>query len=154
MREIRFRGIDKRGIWHYGYLWESPEGLRYIKEKISRNHWADYQVKLESIGQFTGLRDKNGEEIYDGDIVKHIRFHWYCPEHPENNTDLIDNNLIIYSEEDRAFKSKIIDLTRNKISGKFSGEGYLSFSDERADKNEIEVIGNIYENPKLLGVKK
>lgn len=145
MREIKFRAWNKeekkidnwKSLLNCNSIWFS----RLISGQEKKYH---------ELMQYTGLKDKNGKEIYEGDILKGIRVNWYCPGHPENNTDLVNNYLICWNDEKHAFTRKTIDLARNERSGKFSGEGSLSFNDERADENIIEVIGNLYENPELL----
>ena len=67
MREILFRGKSTdTGKWVEGDLSRLPTGARYIG-----NYRSAYAVDPETVGQFTGLYDKNGKRIFEGDIVKY-----------------------------------------------------------------------------------
>src|SRR5690606_5526149 len=147
MREIKFRGkaimsieeLELMGIehdsgWVYGNLIKNgnrPVITADILEEIDESIYPEWWVVVEpkSVGQFTGLCDKNGKEIYEGDIYK-----------KHNNI-----YLVIY---DNGFKwQKIYDswLERNVFSDK-----RRSIISEVDCSLFIEVIGNIYENPELL----
>ena len=123
MREIKFRGLDEKGKWHYGYFWVAAEGTHFIKERIAETHSADFKVRPETVGQYTGLKDKtrtpehpNGKEIYKGDVAKFNKY----------------NYEIYWKSEDACWSlTPICTLTNRYIP-------------------QTEVIGNIYKNPKLL----
>jgi uncharacterized phage protein (TIGR01671 family) len=129
MREILFRGkrVDD-GSWIFGNC--VLQGCRiFIDINISQmfdtaffeNHNFK-EVIPETVGQFTGLTDKNGERIFEGDIVKGA---W--------GTVFV----VYYDECYFQFRAKKADSYAREI-------------DYYGDSNEIEIIGNIHDNPELL----
>lgn len=135
MRQIKFRGkcLDN-GEWVYGYFYEECENTYIIEDRqrsmndiLARN--IPYKVNPDTIGQFTGLLDKNGKEVYEGDIIG-------C-----HNPDI--KHLIFYEEKQGRFMAAL----NGDIENSFIGVCGLDSSRWNALK---EVIGNIHDNPELL----
>ncbi|WP_346884334.1 YopX family protein [Clostridium sp. UBA4395] len=132
MREIKFRGkrIDN-GEWIYGDLWQCKYSDGRIKITISEqtpNALCNIEVIAETVGQYTGLNDKNNKEIYEGDIIEGGYLN------PLTSEFLSRKYIIEYDKG--SFKGKLIGHTPY-------GDTWLQFIDG-------EVIGNIYEDKHLL----
>jgi len=156
MREIEFRAktlseitngnLKKDGTWVYGY-YRDKIGCPAISEfSFASADYIDYEVDVKTLGQYTGLKDKSGEKIYEGDIIKLTRTNIYAPTASFHNKDLVSLHEVYWNEEKHAFYQRHFNME----SKRFIGGGSLVFNDERADKNIIEVVGNIYDNPELL----
>lgn len=123
MREILFRGKGIRGNWHIGLLAHVGNAW-YISNKVGIA--TAYEVIPETIGQYTGLTDKNGRKIFEGDIVKCI-----------SSFDAKDMVVIFEAAE-----FHLVDCQRYKNYTECCG--YRHFG-----TLETEVIGNIHDNPEL-----
>lgn len=139
MREIKFRGkkIDSNE-WIFGWLRQSGQqeiqkaNGQYVRTEkyyqIQNNKYHFEFVTEETIGQYTGLKDKKRKEIYEGDIVKGL---FNDPEEPE----II--GIVRYDD----CKASYMVVSKN------GSEWELGCLDE------LEVIGNIHDNPELLEVR-
>ena len=140
-REIKFRGFHRdetgkekvfvndeqvKGCWVYGIY--DPYRYRigsYLRELQTEPFW--HYVDPETVGQYTGLKDKNGKEIFEGDIVA-TDFH-------DKKPYLIKYGIHNYTDV-----------------GFYAKDGNYRFPMPDSLKHIIK-IGNIYENPELLEVK-
>ena len=123
-REIKFRIWDKRNEeWNNGIAMSSHNG------QLITNHNEDFELM-----QYTGLKDKNGKEIYEGDIIQRVL----------KISGKIDIQAEVYFDKKHA---------GFMVKGKGT-EGYnkqLGIINEMFSDGPIfEVIGNIYENPDLM----
>ncbi len=130
MREIKFRGkMVEDNEWIFGYYVLTHDSHRIIYEDYEGFYCEDEVIK-ESVGQYTGLLDKKYREIYEGDIVTFGSWDEDIEEEWCHTPALVE-----YKQNEAAFY-----LTR-------------SCNIPLAHQKDIEVIGNIYENPELLEEK-
>ena len=127
MREILFRGKAITGKWIYGY-YEKYNGGSYINLQTDRLNSGGYPIREfievipETVGQYTGLTDKNGTKIFEGDIVDYDYFG----------------------------ERKIGKIFFNDCGYEIENQGCF-LCVQSADKQlDCEVIGNIHDNPELL----
>lgn len=137
-REIKFRGKSIRSDeWCYGNLsiYEDERditGYDIFGEGIC--DWKDETVDSDTIGQYTGLKDINGKEIYEGDIIKGL---------DSTKNDIL--HVVKWDDQTASFEAYLIPFDKYLHKGPLS-QNWLDFFDK-------EVIGNIYDNPELLTEK-
>lgn len=140
----KYRGLsvdeynEEEGKWKYGYLIEDKGDSFIINQVIEANEqyitigsW--YPVNPATLGQSTGLKDKNGKEIFDGDIVRTTRF--------LGRADEIGG--FYEYEKDYVGVVKVLEGSWVIDTGIVAVRLW-------SEIDESEVLGNIYENPELL----
>lgn len=125
-REILYRGKQiVSGEWIYGVPISNDNITCIFKLTDGLSELKGFQVKTETVGQYTGLTDKNGKKIFEGDIVK---------------------------GKGKGKKAFAVEYSQN-IAG-FVTRGTGAFSCPCMNVGTMksyEVIGNIHDNPELLG---
>ncbi len=138
MREIKFRAWDKLE--------------KRIDEVVRLDFKSKYPVMVKGISfnedmcvlmQFTGLLDKNGKEIYEGDIVR--VWAWLNEDEPETNE--YKDYKVYYDDEYTAF---MVDWEYDDVEEHSLGVAISFWDNDRDLAVDWQIIGNIYENPELL----
>ncbi len=134
MRKIKFRGKTLDGRWIYGDLWHRP----YAKDCVTIVSFMEdtgttggLEVIPETVGQYTGLKDKNGKEIYEGDICR----------------------AAVYKDPITLRKSTMINSLVGFRKGAFTLDGLKRLPSgfrTLPSLHGCEVIGNIHDNPELI----
>lgn len=154
MREYKFRGKEiDTGKWVYGGLFKEPAPPQCFEKTLEDKYWIVYpnprympdwnlpyemvrtDVDKETIGQYTELKDENGKEIYEGDIIE-FSYDMFVG----NFDTFVAKGKVVF--EEGAFYVEVFENERTT-----KDEAYLLYS---INLDTIEVIGNIYDNPELL----
>ena len=154
MREILFRGKRKDNKeWIVGCLIDAYAVPNYYS--FITTHILDEPKKVfrKTVGQYTGLTDKNGKGIFEGDIVRDISTYLVHLQYVESGIETKED-----AEEYR--ESGAVAVVRYDSSGEvgscgccykhFVGTGFIA---TEVDLTQCEVIGNIHDNPELMEVK-
>lgn len=149
-RKYLFRGLTEKGEWVYGDLVKNkPTGTFRIFVDFGNVKHADhtesqlhecsgelYIVKPETVGQYTGLTDKNGTKIFEGDIVE--AFNVSTGQTIKGFVDFLNGTFILRN------------ITNNQEIRYWSDGNHDWYSIEQYDYFELEVIGNIHQNKELI----
>jgi len=138
MRDIEFRGKTKSGEWYIGFYDYKPltnRHLIYFYKGKKSDTAIGCQVIPETVGQYTGLKDKNGVKIFEGDIVK-----------SEVSIGDVQFSHGMFGIEWRRAKAD------KSMVGSWGQLHNLRRMDDGFNKG-VEVIGNCFDNPELLECK-
>lgn len=125
MREILFRGKHKNGFWCYGNLNINSQGVTIITP--DETALGKYRTVIpETVGQYTGLTDKNGKKIFEGDILK------------DHSFTIDDFSKVVYDTENAQFSLADCDEICDTME---EWERY---------REDYEIVGNVYDNPELV----
>ena len=141
MREIEFRAKDLNGNWVSGFysprIWfpsfEQTPNIKTFKG-------ADIEININTLGQYTGLKDKNDKKVFEGDV---IRMHYFFTNYDPSSLGAFEDEAEIIG----VVKCDLIDGFYVETVDDHS-RCYLQWVEEPTE--ELEVLGNIYDNPEWL----
>ena len=153
MREILFRGkrLDN-GEWVDGYLYITHNGEHEISiynDEVNIERWT-HEVDPSTVGQYTGLKDKNGNRIWEGDIFRYTFYRSDDPTATRNGLK-VRTGRIFWSDWRASFavtagRNGSASLN-NDVTRYVRGRQIYEYV---RGANTVEVIGNITDNPDLL----
>lgn len=165
MREIKFRGKSKKdGKWLYGYLGESKFKIlntEYSEKVIFKNVWEfnsdncalivkDLSVDPDTIGQYLGLINEDGKEIYEGDIIEiNFKYEYQSLQGAIPDQDCFCTGVVTWIAEHFKFMLQLIKA-EFPLNKEFEDAESVYVPLDIFDFAEIRILGNIHDNPELL----
>ena len=178
-REIKFRAIAKiihkwdgfnkqsrvnNGDFVYGHYFmdvesdeDSDSWLRcHFIRIVYGDHYSDIEIDPDTLGEFTGLKDKNGTPIFEGDIVKHHRCVTAPSDYDTGEPAFLECEYIRIGHV-TITPSRGVTLNGRQETRDYNEDKHISF--RRYNENPkcwdefSEVIGNIHENPELIHIE-
>ena len=144
MRKIKFKGKSLMdGQWYSGDLAHSLDGklniLGFVEEEGKMGFTGVHQIAPATVCQFTGILDKNGKEIYDGDVLRSDKYPFSCVE-----DNAYDNyySIVKWGEQTAAFYIKTVVNPKAPVGGISHGNCTYTSQDELED---FEVVGSIHD---------
>ena len=121
MREILFRAQDLHGVWHYGFLFRNGDKWYIACEK---GESALTEINPETVGQYTGMTDKNGKMIFEDDIILY---------------NGVSKHEVVWDD---------YEWNLGGFYNSFMDDPTSAFSE---GTSKIEIFGNIHNNPTWRG---
>ena len=155
MREILFRGKPivpgkyNGGSFAIGYYCCSPSGKHYIELSTASGCKNPVEVNPDTVGQYTGLTDKNGKKIFEGDIVDLFGMKGKVVQEcgafgiafmKTIDYDLLESKIPFNNNANFCFNDNFISFW----------EVFWNYEQDDNPLYEVEAIGNVHDNPKLL----
>ena len=157
MREILFRGKSLKGEWLHGWYTKATMGAWPLRDCIvpvtdaEGGYRHDEEVLGDTVGQYTGLDDKNGTKIFEGDITRLV-----MPDGEVRHFEVFIGTVIrdLVVKPLPGYEGTLVPVRITGVFFDWNDDPLLPCVDDNSisDVARMEVIGNIYDNPELLEI--